>query len=132
MSQRLYIFDLDGTLAKTWEATVLSGVVDRVSALKGHLAVATNQAGVGWHAVEGEPYPQPIEVGQRLVEVADAAEAAGVDFVEADRYFGRIQGEAAVDRTGRRVSLEDVQEARCDAPARCVAPGRVVDAIGAV
>jgi len=65
MSQRLYIFDLDGTLAKTWEATVLSGVVDRVSALKGHLAGATNQAGGGWHAVEGEPYPQPTEVAHR-------------------------------------------------------------------
>ncbi len=47
MSHRLYIFDLDGTLAKTWEATILSGVVDRVSALKSHLAVATNQAGGG-------------------------------------------------------------------------------------
>lgn len=90
MSHRLNIFDLDGTLAKTWEATILSGVVDRVSALKSHLAVATNQAGGGWHAVEGEPYPRPTEVGQRLVEAADAAEAAGVDFVEADRYFGRV------------------------------------------
>lgn len=72
MSHRLHIFDLDGTLTETWEATILSGVVDRVCALKGHLAVATNQAGVGWHVVEGEPYPRASEVGRRLVEVAEA------------------------------------------------------------
>ena len=72
MSHSLHIFDLDGTLTETWEATILSGVADRVSALKGHLAVATNQAGVGWHAVEGEPYPRASEVGTRLVKVAEA------------------------------------------------------------
>ena len=87
---------------------------------------------MGWHAVEGEPYPRPTEVGQRLVEVADAAEAAGVDFMEADQYFGRVWGETAVDRTGRRVSLEDVQDAPVQRALQVRRTGRrVVDAIGA-
>lgn len=69
---KLSIFDLDGTLAATWESTILPGVTERVSGLTGYVAVATNQAGVGWHAVEGEPYPRPSEVGCRCVEVAEA------------------------------------------------------------
>ncbi len=42
-----------------------------MSALKGPIAVATNQAGVAWNAVEGEPYPRPSEIGRRLVGVAE-------------------------------------------------------------
>jgi len=72
MSYSLYIFDLDGTLADTWESTILPGVTERVSVVRGQLAVATNQAGVGWHAAKGEPYPRPSEVGHRLARVADA------------------------------------------------------------
>lgn len=72
MSHRLHIFDLDGTLAETWEAAILPGVKERLSDLTGHVAVATNQAGVGWRAVEGKPYPRASEVGGRLVEVAEA------------------------------------------------------------
>lgn len=68
----LYIFDLDGTLAEKWKATVFCGVVECLNRLDGEIAVATNQAGVGWHAVEGEPYPRPVEVGRRLVKVAEA------------------------------------------------------------
>jgi phosphoglycolate phosphatase-like HAD superfamily hydrolase len=68
----LHIFDLDGTLAETWETALLPGVAERVSALDGDIAVATNQAGVAWNAVEGEPYPRPAEIGRRLVGVAEA------------------------------------------------------------
>lgn len=67
---RLFIFDLDGTLAETWEATLLPNVAERVSKLDGDLAVATNQAGVAWNAVKGEPYPRPADVGHRLRAVA--------------------------------------------------------------
>jgi len=72
MRPSLHIFDLDGTLAKTWEAALLPGVANRVSRLEGKVAVATNQAGVAWHAVEGQPYPEPSKVGRRLAEVAAA------------------------------------------------------------
>lgn len=73
----LYIFDLDGTLAETWEAGLLPGVAERVGELgdDADLAVATNQAGVAWNAVEGEPYPRPAEIGNRLVAVAEALPA---------------------------------------------------------
>ena len=72
MEKALYIFDLDGTLAETWETGLLPGAAEVVSRLEGNVAVATNQAGVGWQAVEGEPYPRPEEVGRRLVGVAEA------------------------------------------------------------
>jgi histidinol phosphatase-like enzyme len=68
----LYIFDLDGTLAETWEAEVLPNVRERVAGLEGGIAVATNQAGVAWNALKGEPYPSPSEVGHRLRSVAEA------------------------------------------------------------
>ena len=70
----LYIFDLDGTLAETWEAGLLPGVAERVAELGNDVdfAVATNQAGVAWNAVEAEPYPRPAEIGNRLVAVAEA------------------------------------------------------------
>lgn len=68
----MYVFDLDGTLVEVWGTTPLSGVVERVSDLEGQLAVATNQAGVAWNAIRGEPYPQPAEVGRRLLDVAEA------------------------------------------------------------
>lgn len=68
----LSIFDLDGTLAEKWGTEPLSGVRQGLSGLDSHIAVATNQAGVGWHAVEGDPYPRPAEVGRRLVGVAEA------------------------------------------------------------
>lgn len=68
----LTIFDLDGTLTEKWGTEVLPGVPQRLSRLDGQGAVATNQAGVGWHAVEGDPYPRPTEVGRRLVRVAGA------------------------------------------------------------
>jgi phosphoglycolate phosphatase-like HAD superfamily hydrolase len=72
MRRSLYIFDLDGTLAEKWETTLLAGVADVVPRLEGEIAVATNQAGVGWYAVKGDPYPPPSQVGQRLVAVAQA------------------------------------------------------------
>jgi hypothetical protein len=68
----LHIFDLDGTLAEMWETALLPGVAECVSALEGPVAVATNQAGVAWHAVEGEPYPRPSDIGRRLLGVARA------------------------------------------------------------
>jgi HAD superfamily hydrolase (TIGR01662 family) len=70
----LYIFDLDGTLAETWESELLPGVAERVREVGdgADLAVATNQAGVAWNAVEGNPYPRPAEIGNRLVAVAEA------------------------------------------------------------
>ena len=73
----LYIFDLDGTLAETWETALLPGVAERVGELGDDvdLAVATNQAGVAWNAVEEEPYPRPAEIGKRLVGVAEALPA---------------------------------------------------------
>lgn len=67
----LTIFDLDGTLAEKWGTALLPGVRQRISELDGHVAVATNQAGVAWHAVEGDPYPRPAEIGQRLVGIAE-------------------------------------------------------------
>jgi len=69
----LYIFDLDGTLAETWETALLPGVAERVGELGDDvdLAVATNQAGVAWNAVEGERYPRPADIGNRLVAVAE-------------------------------------------------------------
>jgi HAD superfamily hydrolase (TIGR01662 family) len=69
----LYVFDLDGTLAETWETELLPGVVERVDELGNDVdfAVATNQAGVAWNALEGEPYPRPAEIGNRLVAVAE-------------------------------------------------------------
>jgi histidinol phosphatase-like enzyme len=72
VGKALYVFDLDGTLAETWETGLLPGAADVVSRLEGSVAVATNQAGVGWNAVEGKPYPRPEEVGRRLVGVAGA------------------------------------------------------------
>lgn len=72
MSPLLHIFDLDGTLAETWETGLLPGVAERVSQLTGDIAVATNQAGVAWNAAKGEPYPRPSDVGHRLVDVAEA------------------------------------------------------------
>jgi len=72
MSPSLHIFDLDGTLAETWDTSLLPGVVGRLSGLHGPIAVATNQAGVAWNAVEGEPYPAPSDIGRRLVGVAEA------------------------------------------------------------
>ena len=77
MGYKLHIFDLDGTLAETWETMILPGVTEGVSALEGGLAVATNQAGVGWHAMEGEPYPRAEEVGRRLAAVAEAVPRLG-------------------------------------------------------
>ncbi|MFO7742225.1 MAG: hypothetical protein R6X31_07925 [Anaerolineae bacterium] len=71
----LYIFDLDGTLAETWGTTLLPGVVERLSQLDGDIAVATNQAGVAWNAIEADPYPRPAEVGRRLVDVAEGVPA---------------------------------------------------------
>lgn len=71
----LYIFDLDGTLTEKWAKTPLPGAVERVSRLDAEIAVATNQAGVAWNAVEGDPYPRPAEVGQRLLAVAEAVPA---------------------------------------------------------
>jgi hypothetical protein len=73
----LYIFDLDGTLAETWKTGLLPGVAERVGELGNDVdfAVATNQAGVAWNAVEGEPYPRPAEIGRRLVGVAEALPA---------------------------------------------------------
>lgn len=72
MTPLLHIFDLDGTLAETWETSLLPGVAERVSDLHGEIAVATNQAGVAWNAVKGEPYPRPSDIGHRLVGVAQA------------------------------------------------------------
>lgn len=72
MTPSLHVFDLDGTLAEKWGTTLLPGVTERISALEGPIAVATNQAGVAWSAVEGEPYPRPAEIGWRLLSVAGA------------------------------------------------------------
>lgn len=69
---KLSNFDLDGTLAEKWGTRPLPGVGWRLSRLDGHIAVATNQARVGWHAIDGDPYPRPVEVGRRLVRVAEA------------------------------------------------------------
>jgi FMN phosphatase YigB (HAD superfamily) len=72
MRPSLHIFDLDGTLTETWGAALLPGVAARVPELEGGIAVATNQAGVAWNAIEGKPYPRPNELGRRLVTVAEA------------------------------------------------------------
>lgn len=72
MELSLHIFDLDGTLAETWGTELLPGVTQCVPQLRGKLAVATNQAGVVWNAVEGDPYPRASDVGRRLVDVAKA------------------------------------------------------------
>lgn len=72
LDEALVIFDLDGTLAETWETALLPGVAERVPELDTHVAVATNQAGVAWNVVEGEPYPRPAEIGGRLIAVAEA------------------------------------------------------------
>jgi histidinol phosphatase-like enzyme len=71
MKRSLHIFDLDGTLAETWKARLLPGVAEKISELSGEIAVATNQAGVAWNAVEGEPYPRPADIGHRLRAVAE-------------------------------------------------------------
>ncbi|MGD8245160.1 MAG: HAD-IIIA family hydrolase [Anaerolineae bacterium] len=71
MNPSLYVFDLDGTLVEKWGTTLLPGVAERVRGLDGDIAVATNQAGVAWNAVEGKPYPLPSEMGRRLVRVAE-------------------------------------------------------------
>ncbi len=73
--RELTIFDLDGSLAETWDTSLLPGVAERVAELDGDIAVVTNQAGVGWNAVEGDPYPRPAEVGRRLADVAEALPA---------------------------------------------------------
>ncbi|MFW6135636.1 MAG: HAD family hydrolase [Chloroflexota bacterium] len=49
--------------------------MERLSQLDGEIAVATNQAGVAWNAIEGEPYPRPADVGRRLVGVAEGVPA---------------------------------------------------------
>lgn len=67
MGTSLHVFDLDGPLAETWSTQLLPGVAERIPQLEGRFAVATNQAGVVWNAVEGDPYPTPSEVGNRLV-----------------------------------------------------------------
>jgi histidinol phosphatase-like enzyme len=72
MTSSLHIFDLDGTLTEKWAATLLPGVSERVRQLEGRIAVATNQAGVAWNAIEGNPYPSPTQLGRRLVTVAEA------------------------------------------------------------
>ena len=77
MKRSLHIFDLDGTLAETWKAQLLPGVAERISELTGDIAVATNQAGVAWNAVEGEPYPRPADIGHRLRAVADKVPRLG-------------------------------------------------------
>jgi len=69
MEPRLHIFDLDGTLAEQWKPTLMPGVAELVPQLSGKIAVATNQAGVGWNAVKGGRYPEPSEVGNRLLQV---------------------------------------------------------------
>jgi histidinol phosphatase-like enzyme len=72
MGPALHILDLDGTLTEKWEATLLPGVAERVRELEGGIAVATNQAGVAWNAIEGKPYPRPADLGRRLVSVTEA------------------------------------------------------------
>jgi histidinol phosphatase-like enzyme len=72
MGSSLHVFDLDGTLTEKWATTLLPGVAERVAEVEGRIAVATNQAGVAWNAIQGKPYPRPSKLGQRLLAVAEA------------------------------------------------------------
>lgn len=70
----LHIFDVDGTLVKSFRTKPLPGVEEVLEHLRDeghHLAVATNQSGPAWGVETGDPkYPSASSLGRRFWKIA--------------------------------------------------------------
>lgn len=70
----LYIFDLDGTLVKTYDTELLKNTVstlEHLSSKGDKIAIATNQAGLAWRiATQDEKYPDVASLASRFCRIA--------------------------------------------------------------
>jgi beta-phosphoglucomutase-like phosphatase (HAD superfamily) len=90
------LFDLDGTLVKSFTTTPLPGAAERIASLREQgmpIAVCTNQAGPLWRAATGqEKYPS---VGKMAGNIKTIIEALGLDGVPWFVSVGDAVGDAA-------------------------------------
>ena len=70
----LYIFDLDGTLVKTYGTALLpnaASTLERLSSTGENIAVATNQAGLAWRiATRDDKFPDVTRLASRFLHIA--------------------------------------------------------------
>jgi HAD superfamily hydrolase (TIGR01662 family) len=75
MTPRLYIFDLDETLAELYSAILMPNTVEvlqRCADQGAQLAIVTNQAGPAWRLATGDDaYPSIEQLADRLCDIGD-------------------------------------------------------------